>query len=100
MSFDRRDFLKKTGAAGLASMVPEAVRVGAWAAGSDAPELPWGPQETRNAARTIVATRPLRMGIPFFAAAERTAGGKSEMSEEAPARPLATHACERSRKAC
>src|SRR5258706_2322737 len=69
-------------------------------AGSDAPELPWGPQETRDAARTIVATRPLRMGIPFFAAAERTAGGKSETSEGAPARPLATHACERSRKAC
>src|SRR6266852_9281112 len=35
MSMDRRDFLKKAGAA---SMVPEAVRVGAWAAGSDAPE--------------------------------------------------------------
>jgi len=38
MSLDRRDFLKQTGAAGLASMVAEAVRVGAWAAGSDAPE--------------------------------------------------------------
>jgi len=38
MSFRRRDFLKKAGAAGLMSMVPEAVRVGAWAAGSDAPE--------------------------------------------------------------
>src|SRR3989454_12555207 len=34
----RRTFLKKAGAAGLMSMVPEAVRVGAWAAGSDAPE--------------------------------------------------------------
>src|SRR5437762_9752962 len=34
----RRSFLKKAGAAGLMSMVPEAVRVGAWAAGSDAPE--------------------------------------------------------------
>src|SRR5437879_4292178 len=38
MSLDRRDFLRKAGAAGLASMVPEAVRVSAWAAGSDAPE--------------------------------------------------------------
>jgi len=38
MSLDRRDFLKQAGAAGLASMVPEAVRVGAWVAGSDAPE--------------------------------------------------------------
>src|SRR5258705_4850123 len=38
MSLDRRDFLKKAGAAGLATMAPEAVRVGAWAAGSDAPE--------------------------------------------------------------
>src|SRR3954469_11055099 len=38
MSVRRRDFLKKAGAAGLMSMVPEAVRVGAWAAGSDAPE--------------------------------------------------------------
>src|SRR5438128_2874791 len=34
----RRSVLKKEGAAGLMSMVPEAVRVGAWAAGSDAPE--------------------------------------------------------------
>src|SRR5882762_5605707 len=34
----RRDFLKRTGAVGLMSLVPEAVRVGAWAAGSDAPE--------------------------------------------------------------
>jgi nitrate/nitrite transport system substrate-binding protein len=34
----RRDFLKKAGAAGIMSLVPEAVRVGAWAAGSDAPE--------------------------------------------------------------
>src|SRR6266545_7961373 len=38
MSLDRRDFLKTAGAAGLMSAVPEAVRVGAWAAGSDAPE--------------------------------------------------------------
>src|SRR6202171_5110700 len=38
MSWDRRDFLRKAGAAGLIGMVPEAVRVGAWAAGSDAPE--------------------------------------------------------------
>src|SRR3977135_2086410 len=38
MGLGRRNFLKKAGAAGLASMVPEAVRVGAWAAGSDAPE--------------------------------------------------------------
>jgi len=38
MSVRRREFLKKAGAAGLMSMVPEAVRVGAWAAGSDAPE--------------------------------------------------------------
>src|SRR3982750_4835066 len=38
MSFDRRDFLKKAGAAGLASMEPEAVRGGAWAAGARAPE--------------------------------------------------------------
>ena len=38
MSLRRRDFLKNAGAAGLMSMVPEAVRVGAWAAGSDAPE--------------------------------------------------------------
>ena len=38
MSVDRRQFLKKAGAAGLAGLVPEAVRVGAWAQGSDAPE--------------------------------------------------------------
>src|SRR5580765_1878840 len=38
MSVRRRDFLRKAGAAGLMSLVPEAVRVGAWAAGSDAPE--------------------------------------------------------------
>src|SRR4051812_50019507 len=38
MSLDRRDFLKKAGAAGVAGLLPEAVRVGAWAAGSDAPE--------------------------------------------------------------
>ena len=35
---NKRDFLKRTSAAGLMSLVPEAVRVGAWAAGSDAPE--------------------------------------------------------------
>jgi len=34
----RREFLKQAGAAGLMTLVPEAVRVGAWAAGSDAPE--------------------------------------------------------------
>jgi len=34
----RRQFLQRAGAAGLMSLVPEAVRVGAWAAGSDAPE--------------------------------------------------------------
>jgi len=34
----RRQFLRRTGAAALMSLVPEAVRVGAWAAGSDAPE--------------------------------------------------------------
>lgn len=34
----RRSFIKQAGAAGLLSMVPEAVRIGAWAAGSDAPE--------------------------------------------------------------
>jgi nitrate/nitrite transport system substrate-binding protein len=34
----RRQFLKQSGAAALMSLVPEAVRVGAWAAGSDAPE--------------------------------------------------------------
>src|SRR5260221_8968886 len=38
MSLKRREFLKKASAAGLASMVPEVVRVGAWAAVSDAPE--------------------------------------------------------------
>ncbi|MBV8030132.1 MAG: ABC transporter substrate-binding protein [Betaproteobacteria bacterium] len=38
MSVQRRNFLKNAGAAGLMSMVPEAVRTGAWAAGSDAPE--------------------------------------------------------------
>src|SRR4051812_21631191 len=38
MSADRRQFLKKTTAAGLLSLVPAAVRSGAWAAGSDAPE--------------------------------------------------------------
>ena len=38
MSADRRSFLKKAGAASLLGIVPEAVRVGAWAAGSDAPE--------------------------------------------------------------
>src|SRR5881392_2631643 len=38
MSAKRREFLKKATAAGLMSMVPDAVRVGAWAAGSDAPE--------------------------------------------------------------
>ena len=34
----RRKFLKQAGAAALMSLVPEAVRIGAWAAGSDAPE--------------------------------------------------------------
>jgi len=34
----RREFLKTAGAAGLTSLVPETVRVGAWAQGSDAPE--------------------------------------------------------------
>lgn len=34
----RRKFLKQAGAAALMSLVPEAVRTGAWAAGSDAPE--------------------------------------------------------------
>src|SRR5437763_2929859 len=34
----KRGFLKAAGATGLMSLVPEAVRVGAWAAGSDAPE--------------------------------------------------------------
>jgi len=38
----RRDFIKKStaiaGAAGIMSMVPDAIRNAAWAAGSDAPE--------------------------------------------------------------
>jgi len=34
----KRDFLGAAGATGLMSLVPEAVRVGAWAQGSDAPE--------------------------------------------------------------
>src|SRR5438094_5159499 len=34
----KRGFLKAASATGLMSLVPEAVRVGAWAAGSDAPE--------------------------------------------------------------
>src|SRR5918993_511673 len=34
----KRDFLRKAGAAALMSIVPQAVRQGAWAAGSDAPE--------------------------------------------------------------
>src|SRR5438094_6719271 len=34
----KRDFLKASAAGGLMSLVPEAVRTGAWAAGSDAPE--------------------------------------------------------------
>jgi nitrate/nitrite transport system substrate-binding protein len=34
----RREFMKRTGAAGLLAMVPPAVRAGAWAGGSDAPE--------------------------------------------------------------
>ena len=34
----RRRFLKQATAAGLMSLVPNAVRTGAWAAGSDAPE--------------------------------------------------------------
>src|ERR1700716_1528372 len=34
----KRDFLKASAAGGLLGLVPEAVRVGAWAAGSDAPE--------------------------------------------------------------
>ena len=34
----RRKFLKQAGAAGILSLVPHAVRTGAWAAGSDAPE--------------------------------------------------------------
>src|SRR5258706_9209478 len=38
MSTDRRDFLRRVGTTGVLSLVPEALRVGAWAAGSDAPE--------------------------------------------------------------
>jgi len=34
----KREFIKAAGAAGLMSLVPEGVRTGAWAAGSDAPE--------------------------------------------------------------
>src|SRR5213083_3446784 len=34
----KRDFLKASAAGTLMSLVPETVRVGAWAAGSDAPE--------------------------------------------------------------
>src|ERR1700741_5644234 len=34
----RRRFLKQAGAAGLMSLVPDAIRQAAWAAGSDAPE--------------------------------------------------------------
>src|SRR3977135_281123 len=34
----RRDFLKRTGAVGIMSLVPAAVRSAAWAAGSDAEE--------------------------------------------------------------
>jgi nitrate/nitrite transport system substrate-binding protein len=34
----KRDLLKAAGAAGLMSLVPNAIRTGAWAAGSDAPE--------------------------------------------------------------
>jgi len=34
----KRDFIKAAGAAGLMSLVPEGVRTGAWATGSDAPE--------------------------------------------------------------
>jgi len=34
----KREFLKAAGAGGLMSLVPESVRVGAWAQGSDAPE--------------------------------------------------------------
>ena len=34
----KRDFLKAAGAGGLMSLVPETVRTGAWAQGSDAPE--------------------------------------------------------------
>jgi nitrate/nitrite transport system substrate-binding protein len=38
MDTAKRNFLKAAGAAGLMSLVPDAVRVGAWAQGSDAPE--------------------------------------------------------------
>jgi nitrate/nitrite transport system substrate-binding protein len=38
MQGKRREFLRRAGAAGIMSLVPEAVRVSAWAAGSDAPE--------------------------------------------------------------
>jgi nitrate/nitrite transport system substrate-binding protein len=38
MSAHRRDFIKKATAAAVMSLVPDAVRQGAWAAGSDAPE--------------------------------------------------------------
>src|SRR5205807_7092594 len=34
----KRDLLKAVGAASLMSLVPDSVRTGAWAAGSDAPE--------------------------------------------------------------
>src|SRR5207249_7859548 len=34
----KRDFLKASAAGALMSLVPEGVRVGAWGAGSDAPE--------------------------------------------------------------
>src|SRR6266853_3985078 len=34
----KRDFLKAATVGGVMSIVPESVRVGAWAAGSDAPE--------------------------------------------------------------
>src|SRR5213075_1910170 len=34
----KRTFIKGAGAAGLMSLVPDAIRTGAWAAGSDAPE--------------------------------------------------------------
>ncbi|MCU0806020.1 MAG: ABC transporter substrate-binding protein [Burkholderiales bacterium] len=37
-STDRRSFLKSAGAAAIMSLVPDAVRTAAWAAGSDAPE--------------------------------------------------------------
>ncbi|MCU0898558.1 MAG: ABC transporter substrate-binding protein [Burkholderiales bacterium] len=37
-STDRRSFLKSAGAAAIMSLVPDAVRTSAWAAGSDAPE--------------------------------------------------------------